>query len=145
MIVLTNVREVDMSKLVLRVGLCLLLSLSLMFQPIVADVLQTGDSCAEGRRDGDTETSGILWFVAGCGLGILGVVGAYLIKPTPPAAKLVGKSPDYVAAYSDCYRDAAVSVQTKWAWIGCGSSVVLWLVYFLVIVAAATTTVASTP
>lgn len=114
-----------MSKLVLRGGLCLVLSLSLMFQPVVADVLQTGDSCAEGRRDGEAETTGILWFVAGCGLNILGVLAAYLIKPSPPAMKLVGKSPEYVAAYTDCYKDAAVSVQTKWAWIGCGTNAVL--------------------
>ena len=129
-----------MSKLVLRVGLCLLLSLSMMFQPVVADVLQTGDSCAEGRRDGEAETSGILWFAAGCGVGLLGVLGAYLIKPNPPASKLVGKSPEFVASYSDCYRDASVSVQTKWAWIGCGTGAVLYLVYVLLIVSAAAAT-----
>jgi hypothetical protein len=134
-----------MSKLVLRGGLCLLLGLSLVFQPVAADVLQSTDACTEARRDAETETSGILWFAAGCVLGLLGVLGAYLIKPNPPSSKMLGKSPEYVAQYTDCYKDSAGSIQTKWAWIGCGTGAVLYLIYVLVIAAATVEAVSTTP
>jgi hypothetical protein len=90
-----------------------------------------------GERDADQETSAALWFIAGCGVGALGVVGAYVISPNPSASKLLGKSPEYVAAYTDAYKEKAKSIQTKNAWIGCGTFTVLYIIYVVAVVSAA--------
>jgi hypothetical protein len=104
---------------------------------------ETDEACAAAQADAEEETSGALWFLAGCALTWVGVVGAYVIKPNPTATKLLGKSPEYVAAYTDCYKDKAVSIQTKWAWIGCGVSAVAYLIYVIAVVAAASSTTTS--
>jgi len=72
-----------------------------------------------GQADARTNTSSILWFGAGCLFELLGVAAAYLITPNPPAMRLLGKSPEYVAAYTDAYSASARSVQTNNAWLGC--------------------------
>lgn len=99
------------------------------------------ETCEDARQAAQSKTSGALWFGAGCLLNGLGVLGAYVVKPDPPMTTLVGKDAVYVAKYTDCYQDEAKSVQTKWAWIGCGASVAFYLVYYVVIVAAVTSTV----
>ena len=101
--------------------------------PFAQGIMQ--DECSEARADADRETSGILWFMAGCCIGGLGVLGAYVIKPSPPAVKLMGKTPEYVASYTDCYKDEAQGIQTKWAWIGCGAVAVVYLAYYIIAIA----------
>lgn len=111
----------------------------LLALPAAAEISQQSDNdaaCRAGERDADQETSGTLWFFAGCGLGVLGVVGAYVIKPDPPTSRLIGKSQEYVSYYTDCYRAKAVSIQTKNAWYGCGTQAVLTLIYYVAVVAA---------
>ncbi len=73
--------------------------------------------------------------------GLLGVGAAYVITPSPPAMQLLGKSSEYVAAYTDAYVRAAKGVQTSNAWIGCIVNGVIGgvigVVYAVVVVAAA--------
>jgi hypothetical protein len=73
----------------------------------------------DGERDARTDVSGTLWFIAGCCMSGTGVFFAYLYAPNPPATRLLGKSPEYVAAYTDAYRAAAKGTQTSNAWSGC--------------------------
>jgi hypothetical protein len=51
--------------------------------------------------------------------GIVGVAVAYVVDAQPPATMLLGKSPEYVAAYTDAYRMTSKSIQTSKAWTGC--------------------------
>jgi len=89
------------------------------------------DPARDAQLAAEENTSKILWFGAGFLGGIIGVILAYVIKPSPPASTLVGKSPDYVAAYTDAYREECKSIQTKYAWIGCGTQSVLTLICYL--------------
>jgi hypothetical protein len=73
----------------------------------------------DGERDARSEVNGTLWFMAGCCMSWTGVLFAYLYAPNPPATRLLGKSPEYVAAYTDAYRAAAKGTQTSNAWSGC--------------------------
>lgn len=100
-------------------------------QSMHAQSLRENDPCEYARSLGADDTSGCLWFSAGCMLSIVGVAGAYLIRPNPPASLLVGRGPDYVATYADCYERGAVGNQAKWAWIGCGTSFVLVPVVYM--------------
>ncbi len=94
------------------------------------------DPAKDAQLAAEENTSKILWFGAGFLGGIIGVILAYVIKPSPPASTLVGKSPDYVAAYTDAYKDECKRIQTKYAWIGCGTQSVLTLIYYLAVLSA---------
>lgn len=94
-----------------------------------------------GQADGKANTNSLLWFGAGCVGSWIGVAAAYLVTPSPSATRLLGKSSEYVAAYSDSYRESAKSVQTKNAWTGCVVSACVsglsYGVYFVVVALAA--------
>jgi len=94
----------------------------------------------DGARDAKTDVSGTLWFMAGCCLSGTGVLFAYVYTPNPPATRLLGKSPEYVAGYTDAYRTAARGTQTSNAWSGCIvfglSYAALLVVYFLLLAAS---------
>jgi hypothetical protein len=89
------------------------------------------------ERDAKANTSGCLWFTAGCLGGVLGLIVAYVYTPSPPASMFIGKSPEYVAYYTDFYRATAKSIQTSKALTGCLVSVAAYVVYIVVVVAAA--------
>lgn len=94
----------------------------------------------DGARDAKTDVSGTIWFMAGCCLSATGVLIAYIYAPNPPATRLLGKSPEYVAAYTDAYRAAAKGTQTSSAWNGCIvfglTYTVFFVIYYLVLKAS---------
>jgi hypothetical protein len=100
----------------------LLLAVALLVYPATVLANDTGGTAAEGtaagQADGRTDTSSRLWRGVGCLLGPLGVATAYFTIPNPSPTRLLGKSPEYVAAYSDAYRAAAKRAQANNAWTG---------------------------
>lgn len=95
----------------------------------------------EAQIQARNDVSGTLWLAVGCLLGFVGWLGAILIIPNPPAVSLLGKSPEYVAAYTDAYRVQAKSIQSNQALVGClvGTGLEV-LAYALLIAAAKSTT-----
>ncbi len=87
--------------------------------------------CQEGESAAERDTNGMIWFLGGCVLGVLAVVGAYVIEPSPPASALVGQTPEYVAQYTDCYVERAQAIQTRNALYGCLTQGVLWVGYYV--------------
>ena len=81
----------------------------------------TTRACFDAKLDVRKDVNTILWLGAGCLFSILGVGAAYVIKPSPPASRLLGKSSDYVAAYTNCYRHEGRKLQTRAAAVGCVS------------------------
>jgi hypothetical protein len=77
------------------------------------------EAAAAGERDAIADTSSGAWFVLGCLLGGIGVIIAYVAEPTPPPARLIGQSPEWVTVYSAAYKTAGRSAQGKGALIGC--------------------------
>lgn len=95
------------------------MSLMVFAVPILA---QQGDITAgriAGSQAARMNTNGTLWLAVGCLAGIIGVAVAYVVEAQPSATMLLGKSPEYVAAYADAYRATGKSVQTGKAWTGC--------------------------
>lgn len=76
-------------------------------------------ACEAAETRARNDTNGTLWFAAGCLLGVLGLLGAYVIEPSPPATALVGQDEEYVAVYTDCYQETAGGIQQKQALYGC--------------------------
>ena len=86
-----------------------------------ASVQAEAITAAEADAEADIQKS--LWFAAGCFLPVLGVVAGYVIAPSPPSSKFLGKSPEYVASYTDAYQAKAKNLQGRSALIGTGACV----------------------
>ena len=65
--------------------------------------------------------------VESCGIGGILVVGILAVpvcvhlyphSPSPPPERLLGKSPEYVAAYTQAYRSKATSLRKRWVTAG---------------------------
>jgi len=124
------------------VAIAFVMSLVMFATPILA---QQGEIMA-GRMAGEqaarANTNGMLWMAIGCVGSWIGILAAYIYAPSPPTTQLLGKSPEYVAAYTDAYKETAKKVQTGKVWTGCITSAVLYTVFYVVLfaTAAATTT-----
>lgn len=130
-----------------------LLSASLVLTPVMISTPAAAASnefaqgTMEGEMDAKSNEGGPLWFFVGFCVGVLGVVIAYVVEPSPPPTRIVGKSSDYTTAYTSAYKAAGKKAQGKIALIGCvvsGLIVVLWYVFVFVVFASAATSVAST-
>ncbi len=108
----------------------------IMFVAVTALQAAPADACTEAEMRAQSESNGVLWFGAGCLLGPLGVLGSYVIMPNPPASMMIGKSAEYVAQYSDCYKEKSVSLQSKNAWWGCGVTGAVYIAYYALVMAA---------
>ena len=98
----------------------LLLVLSLSLAPLFGQTeTASTDPCQQAAIDAGNDINKTMWFGAGCLLGVLGWGASYVIKPEPPATRLVGKDDMYVAKYTDCYREEAKKIQNKSALKGC--------------------------
>ena len=76
------------------------------------------EAIAAAERDARNDVNKGLWFLGGCCGNVIGVIIAYADEPAPLATRLLGKSPEYVAFYTDAYREKAKSLQVNSAWTG---------------------------
>jgi len=74
---------------------------------------------AQAEQDALADTSGTMWMAVGCLVGVLGVVIGYVVEPSPPPTRLLGRSPEYVASYTQAYRYAGKREQGSKALTGC--------------------------
>jgi len=118
-------KQVTKKESVLKKLLSLMIVAALITVPVTA--MAQGDACAQAYNDARRDVNGTLWFAMGCLLGVIGLGVAYLVEPSPSATSLVGKSSDYVAVYTDCYKDKGRSVQTRKAFNGC----LIWGIFTL--------------
>ena len=106
----------------------IILAILFLCLPILAQ--DNADDFAEGmfdgRNDGRADAS-VLWLIAGLGCGCIGVGAAYLITPSPPADKMIGKTTNYVIGYSEGYKKGIRGKQTGYAAIGW----IVWIAFFL--------------
>jgi hypothetical protein len=94
-----------------------------LLTPVVSTFAQTNDDVVmamqQAEADAAADTSSGGWFAAGCFLGVIGWAAAYVTEPSPPASRLLGKSPEYVAAYTDAYRLKAKNIRASKSLLGC--------------------------
>ena len=129
-------------------GLALLMAVILFSTPLLA-LAQShavrAQAAADAVADANADVNKPLWFGTGCLLfGLIFVplptgysyflppaalTGTYFYRPSPPPARFVGKSPDYVAVYTQTYTSKRGSIQTRWATAGCitGCVLLVWV------------------
>ena len=109
------------------------LTFGMPFVTIAQEDMWKLEARVAAERDAEADAKQVLWIggnfllgvAGGCVLGSVGLLGAYLYEPVPPASRLMGKSPEYVLFYADAYKARAQNLQLKSAFIGClGGSVV---------------------
>ena len=112
-----------MKRVDLRRKCLVLVAVVTAFMILAVPILAQQGDLAAGRMAGSTaartDTNGTAWLAIGCLFGCLGVGAAYVLEPNPPTTALLGKSPEYVAAYTDSYRQTAKRKRTSKAWTGC--------------------------
>jgi|GEM_PF-790883 len=101
------------------VVVAVVMSIMVFAMPILAQQDDMAAGRAAGEQAARASVNGTLWLAAGCLFGVLGLVAAYVYEPTPPATELLGKSAEYVTAYTEAYKQTAKSIQTNKALAGC--------------------------
>ena len=94
------------------------LTFSMPFITLAQQNLQA-EAIIAAERDAQNDVNKSLWFLVGCYGCVFGLIIAAGIKPAFPATRLLGKSPEYVAFYTDAYKEEAKRLQTNSALAGC--------------------------
>ena len=97
------------------------------------------EAATTAKADANKEVNKLLWFGTGCLFSSIfflpapygyilppaGLIGSYLYQPDPPPLQLIGKSPEYIAAYTSNYKSKRGNIQARWASAGCLSGCVV--------------------
>ena len=102
--------------------------------------VDTNRAVMEATADAQADENGALWFFAGCILGLIGVVIAYVAEPTPPPERLMGKSPEYLSVYTTTYSSQGRSAQLHSALWGFGTFVVVFVAIYVIVIVSLTKT-----
>jgi len=72
------------------------------------------------ERDAEARVNKSVWLLGACvTYGILPLIIANVAEPVPPASALIGKSPEYVAFYTDAYKAKVRKIRTSGVTSGC--------------------------
>ena len=112
------------------------LTFSMPFITLAQQNLQV-EAIIAAERDAQNDVNTSLWFLGGCLGGVIGLIIAHGVEPAPPATRLLGKSPEYVAFYTDAYKAKAKKLQTNSALGGCVVSALAYTVLYIVVLAEA--------
>lgn len=74
---------------------------------------------ADAKKDAKAHFNQTLWFTTGCFLPIIGPLMSQREIKSIPAARTLGKSPQYVAFYIDAYEIYMKKQRYNWALSGC--------------------------
>lgn len=97
--------------------------------------------CQEAEAEAKDNISGTVWAVGGCLASVTALGAATFLKPEPPSSALMGKDDQYVAEYTDCYREQGVNKRQKYALYGClGNAAAVGAFYVIYAVALASST-----
>ena len=74
---------------------------------------------SDAEKDATAHLNRVLWFTTGCFLPVVGPIISQRYQPFLPTARVLGKSPEYVAFYYDAYKIKTKKLQYNWALGGC--------------------------
>ena len=73
----------------------------------------------DAEKDAAAHLNRTMWFSAGCFFPLIGPIISQHYQPFMPTARVLGKSPQYVAFYYDAYKVKTKKLQFTWALGGC--------------------------
>lgn len=119
----------------LKKSVALGMAVLMLAVPVLAQQAAT-DAVLEAQSQAEADFNKAMWLGVGCLLGWVGILIGYLVQPSPPATALMGKSPEYVAAYTEAYKEKMKSLQTRYALIGCLGNMAFSMVYVALVMSA---------
>ena len=115
--------------------IALLISAPLMV--IAQETEEILEAKADAREAANIDVGSASWFAAGFCFGILGVGFAALHDPGIDPARFIGKSPQYVAVYTNTYNRVATKKRLVSSSIGCVGMNIFWSSVYVGLVGAA--------
>ena len=123
----------------LLVFLMAVLTFSTPFVTMAQQNFVQAEVAIAAEADANKDVSKLLCFSAGCVLSALfflpspygyllppaGIIGSYSYRPGPPPSRLIGKSPEYISAYTTTYKSKRGNIQALWTSAGCFSGCVV--------------------
>ena len=94
------------------------------------------DAHLTAEQDAASDAKKVTWFFIGFLGNILGVLIASIYEPAPPASRLLGKSPEDAAFYTDSYKAKSRSIQLRQSVIGLiipFALMFLWMIFIAAI------------
>ena len=88
---------------------------------VTPDALQSvaAQAVSDAEKDAVAHLNRTLWFSTGCFFPLVGPIVSQRYQPFMPTARVLGKSPEYVAFYYDAYKVKTKTLQFNWALSGC--------------------------
>ena len=83
----------------------------------------------DAHLDTQQHVSALNWFLGGAGCGVITFAYAVVDTPQVPAARLIGKSPAYIAFYTTEYQSKAKTKRITNSCLGWGTFVLLYFAY----------------
>ena len=89
--------------------------------PITPDALTSvaEQAITDAEKDAGAHLNRTFWFTAGFFFPVGGSIISQFYQPFMPTARVLGKSPEYIAFYYDAYKVKTKKLQFKWALAGC--------------------------
>ena len=89
--------------------------------PITPDALTSvaEQAITDAEKDASMHLNRTFWFTAGFFFPVVGAAVSQFYQPFMPTARVLGKSPEYIAFYYDAYKVKTKKLQFKWALFGC--------------------------
>ena len=78
---------------------------------ITPDLSVRDQAIQDAHKDAEIDVNKQMWFLIGCIFPGVGLLSPYFYKPPIPASNMLGKSPEYIAYYTDAYLQKRESVQ----------------------------------
>ena len=86
------------------------------------------------EADAVSDCNKLIWFVAGLGLAVVGVLLAYIYQQDPPASRLLDKSQEFLTVYTDTYKAKLRSIQVMYSLVGLAIVVALIGLYIIIVI-----------
>ncbi len=111
----------------------LFLAFCVIAAPCLVNAQDVEKAIAQAKKDAAADVKACLWLGGGFLFSILAVGVACAIVPAPKAERLLGKSPEYIAAYTRAYRQKLMANQIALSCIGCAGSglLLLWFISYV--------------
>ena len=93
----------------------------------------SADAQLRAEQDAESDAKKISWFFIGFLGNILGVLIASIYEPAPRASRLLGKSPEEAAVYTDSYKAKSRSIQLRLSLIGLLIPFVLMILWVILL------------
>jgi hypothetical protein len=119
-----------------RKATCILLLFTLTSAAVLAPLSANPEGsqiAAQARMDAKKDVSSAKWFLTGCLLLWLGLKIANK-GALPPPERLMGKSPEYIEAYSKAYLEESRRIRARNAMIGCVGGATVYAILITVAV-----------